>query len=352
MTIYLFDVGQGDSQLIVFPSGFSILIDIPEKTWNTGQTAEMMATKLNTILGTKHINVAVGTHLHLDHIGYAGYGGFWALLEKYGFTFDKFVDRDSGVWADANGNKVCDRDTEIVWHNIGDVSATGTTWLCYSTNPANTKIYPIRETAKLCSSKQIAPSDGTVTVVTADALGAKRKDGTPVSGDHSQDKLPPSENDFAIGIVVRMGAFTYGTFGDLDGQYETSSYGYEYNDVESQVVRRVGQVDLCKVNHHGSQHSTNQLWVDTLKPQAALISVGANNSYGHPDQVTLDRLLPVSDVYLTENGNPADKYGKAVIANGDITITVPVGGTSFTITAAGKSKTYTSKNVAPVSCTP
>lgn len=37
------------------------------------------------------------SHLHLDHIGYANYGGFWALIEKYGITFGKFIDRDAGI---------------------------------------------------------------------------------------------------------------------------------------------------------------------------------------------------------------------------------------------------------------
>lgn len=33
--IYIFNVGQGDSQLIVYPSGYSIFIDINEANWNT-----------------------------------------------------------------------------------------------------------------------------------------------------------------------------------------------------------------------------------------------------------------------------------------------------------------------------
>ena len=33
--IRVFDVEQGDSQLIIFPSGFTILIDVWEPSWNS-----------------------------------------------------------------------------------------------------------------------------------------------------------------------------------------------------------------------------------------------------------------------------------------------------------------------------
>lgn len=33
--IHVFQVGQGHSQLIVFPSGYSILVDVFEPSWNT-----------------------------------------------------------------------------------------------------------------------------------------------------------------------------------------------------------------------------------------------------------------------------------------------------------------------------
>jgi len=44
----------------------------------------------------------------MDHIGYAGYGGFWCLIETGLITFDRFVDRDGGKWRGdgANGGEV------------------------------------------------------------------------------------------------------------------------------------------------------------------------------------------------------------------------------------------------------
>ncbi len=41
--IRVFDVEQGDSQLIIFPSGFTILIDVWEPSWNSHTGASSVA---------------------------------------------------------------------------------------------------------------------------------------------------------------------------------------------------------------------------------------------------------------------------------------------------------------------
>ncbi len=322
--IRIFDVEQGDSQLIIFPSGYTILIDVRESSWNTGAGAAYIAQKIRAITGGSHINVGVLSHLHLDHIGYAGYGGFWALMEVEGITFDKIIDRDSGVWVDgANGGAadgLCDPDLEIVWHNAGTQSGTARNWICYATNPANTNIYPIRELAQLGSTTQIDPPDAgaVVEIVQVDADGVVMADGvTPLQGDHTNDPLPPSENDYSIGLKIRFGQIDYATAGDSDGEYNTSQFGYTYNDVESVLAPRFGQVDVMRANHHGSGHSTSQAYVDTLNPDVSAISCGSN-TYGHPAQVVLDRLLATSDVYLTNICDTTRNYGASVIVDGDI----------------------------------
>ena len=42
--------------------------------------------------GHTHVNVGSPSHWHLDHLGYAGYGGFWCLLEEGLMTFDTILD--------------------------------------------------------------------------------------------------------------------------------------------------------------------------------------------------------------------------------------------------------------------
>jgi hypothetical protein len=322
--IRIFDVEQGDSQLIIFPSGYSILIDVREVSWNSGKGAGLIAQKIRAITGGSHVNVGMLSHLHLDHIGYAGYGGFWGLIEREGITFDKIIDREAGVWVDGHGGGVvdglCDPDLEIVWYNAGTVSGTARNWLCYATNPANTNIYPIREIAQLWSTTQIAPPDSgaVVTIVQVDGDGVFLADGvTPIQGDHTGAALPPSENDYSIGVKIRYGLIDYATAGDADGVYDTSQWGYTYNDVETVMADRFGMVDVLRANHHGSGHSTNQYYVDTLNPDVSAISCGAN-SYGHPEQVVLDRLLGTGALYLTNLCDTSRDYGAAVIVDGDI----------------------------------
>jgi competence protein ComEC len=57
--------------------------------------------------------------------------------------------------------------------------------------------------------------------------------------------------------------------------------------------------DVLKIAHHGSKSSTNQLFLEKVNPDIAVISVGAKNSYGHPHQEVLER-LSVKQVFRTD----------------------------------------------------
>lgn len=48
--------------------------------------------------------------------------------------------------------------------------------------------------------------------------------------------------------------------------------------------------DVIKVGHHGSNTSTGYVWLREIMPKYAVISVGKNNRYGHPNEKTLSRL--------------------------------------------------------------
>ena len=47
---------------------------------------------------------------------------------------------------------------------------------------------------------------------------------------------------------------------------------------------------FLKVAHHGSKYATSNEFLEKVKPIEAIISVGKNNSYGHPNPETLQRL--------------------------------------------------------------
>jgi competence protein ComEC len=64
--------------------------------------------------------------------------------------------------------------------------------------------------------------------------------------------------------------------------------------VESELTGRgLPRLDLLKVGHHGSATSTTPALVAQTRPRLAVISVGADNRYGHPSPGTLARLQGV-----------------------------------------------------------
>ncbi len=50
---------------------------------------------------------------------------------------------------------------------------------------------------------------------------------------------------------------------------------------------------ILKVAHHGSKSSSTQEFLDAVKPRIALIGVGENNTFGHPNQGVLERLQTI-----------------------------------------------------------
>ena len=71
-------------------------------------------------------------------------------------------------------------------------------------------------------------------------------------------------------------------------------------DAESQMVAQamaaaeVEDLDIVKVGHHGSKDAVSESLLNRLTPSAAFISVGADNSYGHPHDSTLQLLEAAS----------------------------------------------------------
>lgn len=50
------------------------------------------------------------------------------------------------------------------------------------------------------------------------------------------------------------------------------------------------KANLLKVAHHGSKSSSIEDFLNTVKPQIALIGVGKNNTFGHPNEDVLKRI--------------------------------------------------------------
>lgn len=61
------------------------------------------------------------------------------------------------------------------------------------------------------------------------------------------------------------------------------------------------QTTILKVGHHGSDTSTSKEFLEKVQPKIAIISCGKDNSYGHPAQITLDKLSNIgAQIYRTD----------------------------------------------------
>lgn len=98
-------------------------------------------------------------------------------------------------------------------------------------------------------------------------------------------------------IVIRMvyGEESFLFMGDAEEKNESS--------------RQWPQTTVLKVGHHGSDTSSSESFLNQVKPEISVISVGINNTYGHPKKTTLDKLNALeTSIYRTDQ-------------NGAITIT-------------------------------
>lgn len=94
---------------------------------------------------------------------------------------------------------------------------------------------------------------------------------------------------------------------DLDEDGTTEWRALFCGDAEADTLSRLvaegrlGAVDVYKVGHHGSRAALDEPLAQALNPRIALVSVGADNSYGHPAPQTLAYLEEVgAEVYRTD----------------------------------------------------
>ena len=102
-----------------------------------------------------------------------------------------------------------------------------------------------------------------------------------LSPNGNQDKDNPKDTNGAS-IVSRLtfGENSFLFTGDMATEGETALIG-KNAILNSRVL---------KVAHHGSKYATSEEFLNYVKPEEAVISVGKNNRYGHPAEETLARL--------------------------------------------------------------
>jgi competence protein ComEC len=100
----------------------------------------------------------------------------------------------------------------------------------------------------------------------------------------TKEQMKAGGNDTnANSIVLRLdyGDFSMLFMGDAESQAEERLLSKTDLDLKAKVI---------KIGHHGSKYATSENFVKRAQPEAAIISDGSWNRYGHPAQVVLDRL--------------------------------------------------------------
>ncbi len=247
--IHMMDVGQGDAIALRTPRGRWILFDAGG-TWSKGNSGERTVAPYLRRRGGE-VALLVLSHAHADHIG-----GAASVIERLPVRriWDGAYVQASTAYAEL---LQAGRSSHVPWHRV---------------HPGDR-----------------LDVDGVIlSVLAPDSLTVAR-----------------AEDANAASVVVM--AKYQGVRVLLTGDMEFAQ--------EAALVKSLGpelRTDILKVGHHGSATSSSAAFLDAVSPRLALVSVGAGNSYGHPDREVLDRFR---------------KHGTRVLRTDDEgTIVIRVGG--------------------------
>ena len=104
-----------------------------------------------------------------------------------------------------------------------------------------------------------------------------------------QTKEYDNENDNSNVIYTELNGYKFMFMGDAGIEKEKDIIN-KYN---------LNNIDVLKVGHHGSKTSSGKEFIDVIKPNYSVISVGKNNRYGHPNKEVLNN-LDDSKIYRTD----------------------------------------------------
>ena len=295
LQIHHIDVGQGDGAVLISPKGQIVLFDMGEDMKR--KDCQPAVAYLDQ-LGIKQIDFLFVSHYHFDHIGCIP-----AVLKRFPLIKTAY---DRGQ------------------------SYNGTTFQNYLA-----AVGSHRQEGNVGTTLTLDEGTPNPVVLTVVAVDGESKNGHVTTS---------NENDLSLSVLVSFGGFREEIGGDLSGD-DTAMY----QDVETPVAKDVGPIDVYKVHHHCSSHSTNHAWLDATRPTIGVISTGDGNSYQHPTEDCVTRLheAGLQKVYWTERGAGATPEAGIDVVSGDVRIEVAPGATSFSVSYPGSSgETYPTKGSA------
>ncbi|HLL03536.1 MAG TPA: ComEC/Rec2 family competence protein [Myxococcaceae bacterium] len=247
LTVYFFDVGQGDAALIVSPTGKTVLID-----GGPPEAGEHLAARVRQLVRAP-LDLVILTHPHLDHLGSIKDAVQAVGAKRY---MDPGFDHPSVAYRNL---------LDFLGKEVGQVMTA-------QPNPQ-------------------AP-DTLLTIGLGEGVTLTihwpRHPREPFLQNTRSDANSNS-------IVARL---TYGKTAFLfTGDAEA--------DTEEALLRRSADYTstVLKVAHHGGKHSSTQAFLDAVRPRAAVISSRKGNEYGHPTPETLERLESVgARIFRTDQG--------------------------------------------------
>jgi competence protein ComEC len=232
--LFVLDVGQGDAILVQLPDGKNMLVDsgLKFRNYDIGERVIVPFLKRN---GVEKIDYFVITHLHSDHIG--GAVSVIRNVRVDNFIYPEQFSR-SAAWA----------------KTVAFVSQLKI--------PARSiRAGVILDSASTCRVYVLHPNRK---YVGEGGLAYKAR-----------------FNDGSIVLKVCIGEKSFLLVGDIGKR------------VEHDLVRVYGNFlasDVYKAGHHGSNTSSSIEFLKVVHPSYAVISVGANNKFGHPSPEVISEM--------------------------------------------------------------
>lgn len=298
VTVFL-DVGQGDGILIRTEQGTSILID--GGSTSNQRVGEYVLLPAIRYYGMSELDYVFVTHGDADHIS-----GIEYLLnaEHIGVRIRNLV---LAKYGDRQGlanieTLAKEKNINVVYMEAGDKiqekqnpDMAGLTLECLypSGSTLEAKQVVEREADSIAEAKQVAEREASgITDDKKIAIGLDNAITANVPGEEATGS-GLNANDLSMVLLAKYDGRKILFTGDAGSMVEKRLI------LEKSIL--LSEIDALKVGHHGSHSASSKGFLQTTKPQYAIISCGKKNHYGHPHEETLMQLQTIgARVYRTD----------------------------------------------------